>query len=259
MFQKRLGTTNVKAYLKFLKARTLSATNERNNRLAQQMFEESIALDPRFAMAYAALGISYAAQAMNGWGQSPGKDLKKAFELAQKAIGLDQALFLPHGTLGWVYLIQGKHDEAIAEAKKAVDLNPSNAWANASLGELLAFADRPEEAILVLKNALRLNPFPTDWELVFAGHAYFIAGRYEEALAYFKKAQERNPDNIWVYSYPAGIYGHLGREEEAHAAAKELLRLNPKFSVEQWEKMSMFKNRDKLNLLLNGLRKAGLK
>jgi len=94
------GTTNVQAFLKFLKARTLSSTNERNNRVAQQMFEESIALDPKFAMAYAVLGFSYCAQAMNGWSQSPGKDLQRAFKLAQKAISLDQALFLPHGTLG---------------------------------------------------------------------------------------------------------------------------------------------------------------
>jgi len=253
------GTTNVKAYLKYLKGRTLSATNERNNRLAQQMFEESITLDPRFAMAYASLGVSYCAQAMNGWSQSPGKDLKKAFELAQKAIGLDQALFIPHGTLGWIYLLQGKHDEAIAEAKKAVDLAPGNAWANGCLGTFLAYADRPEEAIVVSENALRLNPFPTEWDLLFAYVGYVVAGRYEEALSYCKKAQKRNPDNIWPYIDQAGIYGHLGREKEARAAAKELLRLNPKFSLDQYEKAPWYKNRDKWKLHINGLRKAGLK
>jgi len=111
----------------------------------------------------------------------------------------------------------------------------------------------------VSENALRLNPFPDDWDLLFAHVGYFVAGRYEEALAYSKKAQERNPDNMWSYIYQAGIYGHLGREEEARAAAKELLRLNPKFSLEQHEKAPWFKNRDKWNLHINGLRKAGLK
>jgi adenylate cyclase len=253
------GTTNVEAYLKFLKARTLSSTNEANNRLSQQMYEESIALDPEFANAYAALGVSYCAQAMNGWSKSPGKDLQRAFELAQKAIGLDQALFLPHGTLGWVYALRGKHDEAIAEGKKAVALVPSNAWANACLGHFLAWADRTEEAILVSQNALRLNPFSTDWELWFSGSVYALAERYEEALAYFKKAQKRNPDNMWAYASQASIYGQLGREEEARAAAKELLRLSPKFSVEQYEKTPWCKNREKWNYYINGLRKAGLK
>jgi adenylate cyclase len=253
------GTTNVEAYLKFLKARPLSSTNERNNRIAQQLLEESIALDPDYAQAYASLGVSYAAQAMNGWSLSPGKDLQKAFELAQKAISLDQALHVPHGTLGWIYLLQGKHDEAIAEAKKAVDLAPNNAWANGCLGTFLAYADRPDEAIAVSENALRLNPFPDDWDLLFAYVGYCVAGRYEEALAYSKKAQKRNPDNMWSYVYQAGIYGHLGREQEARAAAKEVLRLNPKFSLEQYEKAPWYKNRDKWNLHINGLRKAGLK
>ena len=109
------------------------------------------------------------------------------------------------------------------------------------------------------QNALRLNPFPIDWDLVFAGNGYLVAGRYEEALVYYKKAQKRNPANIWSYFYQAGIYGHLDRQEEAHAAAKELLRLNPKFSVEQYEKTPWYKNRDKWNLFVKGLRKAGLK
>jgi adenylate cyclase len=254
-----MHTNNVEALFKLLKSRPLSSTNERNNRLAQQLLEEAIALDPNFAMAYASLGISYCAQALNGWSQSPAEDLKRAFELAQKAISLDQNYFAPHGTLGWIYLIQGKHDEAIAEAKKAVDLNPNSAWANGCLGTFLAYADRPDEAIVVSENALRLNPFPNDWDLLFAHIGYFVAGRYEEALAYCKKAQKRNPDNMWSYIYQAGIYGHLGRQEEAVAAAKEVLRLNPKFSLEKYEKNPWYKNRDKWKLHIDGLRKAGLK
>ena len=94
----------MEAFLKYLKARTLIATNEPNNRLARQMCEESIALDPEFADAYAVLGMTYCADVFNGWSQSPGKDLKKASELAQKAINMDQALSFPHFILGWIYL-----------------------------------------------------------------------------------------------------------------------------------------------------------
>jgi len=253
------GTTNVEAYLKVLKASTLIATNEPNNYLGMQMCKESIALDPEFAAAYSRLGMAYFAKVFNGWSQTPGKDMKRAFDLAKKAIGVDQALVHPHATLGWIYLQQGKHDEAIAEGEKAVALVPSSAFANATLGTFLAWADRPDEAILVLKNAIRLNPLPTNWELCFLGNAYLIAGQYEEALAYYKKAQKRNPDNMWSYIFQAAIYGNLGREEEALAAAEELLRINPKFSVEHWVKWPGCKNRDKWNLHINGLRKAGLK
>jgi adenylate cyclase len=253
------GTKNVEAYLKYLKATRLVSTNEQNNRLAQQMLEEGIALDPEFGEAYAYLGLSYCSQAMNGWGQAPGKDLKMAFELSQKAIGLDPTLVQPHVTLGWFYALQGKQDEAVAEGEKAVALVPNSALANFELGGFLTYADRSEEAISVSQNALRLNPFPTDWQLIFLGDSYNVAGRYEEALTYLKKAQLRNPDNMWPYFYQAGICGHLGREEEARAAATELLRMNPKFSIERYEKLPFYKNREKWNLLINGLRKAGLK
>jgi len=253
------GTTNIEAYLKYLKSRPLNCANDANNRLAQKILAESIALDPKFAAAYAALGMSYNGQFMNGWSQSPGEDLKRAFELAQKAISLDPALNLPHVTLGWLYLLQGKHDEAVAEGRKAVAIAPSSAYANFQLGAFLTFADLLEEAISVSLNALRLNPFPDDWQLWFLGNAYSAAKRYEEALVYFKKAQERNPQNMWSYIARAGILGLLDREEEARAEAKEFLRLNPGFTLAQYEKMPWFKNRETWDLHISGLRKAGLK
>ncbi len=256
---KEKGTITVEAYLKVLKAATLVLSNEPNNRLAQQMLDESIALDPKFAVAYSWLASTYYVRAMNGWSQSPGKDLKRAFELTQKAIGLDQTLSSPHRILGWIYILKGDHDKAIAEAQKAVALVPSNALNNATLGNFLAWADRPEEAIPVIKKASRLNPFPTGIQLVFSGNAYYIAGRYEEALAYFKKLQEKNPDYLWAYLTPATIYGQLGREKEARAAVKEILRIDPKSSVKHWEKMGAWsKKRETWDQWIDGLRKAGL-
>ena len=256
---KEKGTTNVEACLKVLKACTLLGTNEPNNRLAQQMLDESIALDPKFARAYSWLASTYYIRAMNGWSQSPGKDLKRAFELTQKAIGLDQTLSGPHRILGWIYIWKGDHDKAIAEAQKAVALVPSNALNNATLGNFLAWADRPEDAIPVIKKASRLNPFPTDMQLIFSGNAYYLAGRYEEALAYFKKLQEKNPDHLWAYLTPATIYGQLGREKEAHAAVKEILRIDPKSSVKHWKKRGAWsKKRETWDQWIDGLRKAGL-
>jgi len=254
------GTNNVAAYLKWLKAGMLQGRNEADNRLARQMAEESIALDPEFANAYCGLGWTYYHEVMSGWSKSPGRDLKKAFELAQKSIDLDPSLADPHLLFGWIYLMSGKHEKAIAEAEKAVVLSPNYLSAHTSLGNFLAWgADRPEDGISVLKRTLRLNPFSNEWQLVFLGNAYYIAGRYEEALAYFKKLQEKNPDNLWAYIAPATIYGQLGREKEAHAAAKEILRVDPKFSVKHWEKMGAWsKKRETWDQWIDGLRKAGL-
>ena len=139
---------------------------------------------------------------VHGFPAKPGWKKQSAFKLAQKAIGLDQASFIPHGTLGWFYLLQGKQDEAVVEGEKAVALVPNSAFANFQLGAFLTYADRPAEVISVSQNALRLNPFPKHWQLWFLGNAYGYVDRYEEALTYFKKAQKCNPDitygPIWL-------------------------------------------------------------
>ena len=57
----------------------------------------------------------------------------------------------------------------------------------------------------------------------------------------------------------ASSYILLGREEEARLAVEEVLRINPKFSVEDWAKTMPYKNREKLALFGDALRKAGLK
>lgn len=252
------GTKNIGAYLKRLKAYNLVTTSEANNHLARRLAQEAIALDPEFAHAHTDLGFSYWGAVMSGWSQSPRKDMKKAFEMAQKSISLDRTLSRSYGLLGWIYLTTGKHEKAISEGKRAVAAAPNGFAAHWHLGSFLTWADRPEEAIVLLENAFRLNPFPTALHLKALADAYFMAGRYEEALAAYKRMQKLNPDNMWAYLTPAAIYGYLGRIEEAQAAAKQVLRLDPDFSVKNWEKWLGCKNREKWNQWLDGVRKAGL-
>jgi tetratricopeptide (TPR) repeat protein len=54
-------------------------------------------------------------------------------------------------------------------------------------------------------------------------------------------------------------YSAAGREEEARATAKEILKINPKFSVESYSKARAYKKQEDKELFIGGLRKAGLK
>jgi adenylate cyclase len=91
------------------------------------------------------------------------------------------------------------------------------------------------------------------------GNAYRHAGKYEEALLGDKKGLQISPKAQAAYIGLVSSYGLLNREEEARSAAQELLRLNPKFAVDVWEKTMPYKNREKLIRFANALRKAGLK
>ena len=84
-------------------------------------------------------------------------------------------------------------------------------------------------------------------------------GREEEAIAAFKRALTRNPALLPAHVNLAVIYSELGREEEARAEAAEVLRLNPKFSLEVHKQRNPFKDPAVNERMIAALRKAGLK
>ena len=120
-----------------------------------------------------------------------------------------------------LYVQKRQYDKAIAESERAVALDPNGADAHRDLGLILMQSGRPEEAIPVLKKALRLNPFPPVGYFLILGSAYRMTGRYEEAIAMQKKAIKRAPDYLGAHRNLAASYIHLGREEEARAAAQK--------------------------------------
>jgi adenylate cyclase len=75
----------------------------------------------------------------------------------------------------------------------------------------------------------------------------------------YKKSIQLTPNSAPAHWCLAATYGLMGREEEARAVAADLLRINPKFSVEYVAKTSPYKRQEDKDQLIQGLRKAGLK
>jgi len=96
---------------------------------------------------------------------------------------------------------------------------------------------------------------PTRQVRPFRPHPLWMAGRFEETVLEFKKALQDAPDNLFAHLGLAGTYGLMGREEEARAEAAEVLRINPKFSLDNFAKIVPKDQSD----FINALRKAGLK
>ena len=84
-------------------------------------------------------------------------------------------------------------------------------------------------------------------------------GRDEEAIAVLKKALTRNPNLLPAHVNLAVIYSELGREEAARAEAAEVLRLNPKYSLEVLRQINPFKDPAVNERMDAALRQAGLK
>jgi adenylate cyclase len=226
--------------------------------MARQLLEEAIALDPQYEAGYSLL----CAVAINeaGLGGNPREALERALGLEKKAVELDDTSPFSHVALAWAYISLKKHDQALVEAEKAVSCSPNSAWAYYALASALHFSERFEEAIPFFEKSLRLSPIPvTGYVLLNQGHAYRQLGRYEQAMTAYNKLLHLYPKHLGGHLGLAATYWYMGYEKEARAEVAEVLRIDPKFSLDTYAKLSPFKTQKATDNYVQPLRKLGLK
>jgi adenylate cyclase len=252
-------TNDLQAFEKVLQGFLyLTNGNKEDNVRAHQLYEEAIDLDPEYARAHVGLGFTHFFDARFGWVESRTDSIKMAFKYSQKAIELDDTLDPAHYLLACVYLVTRQYEKAIAEAKRAVDLNPNGADAHQVLGALLGASGNWADSIVFVKKAIRLNPFPTVYYFHWLGRAYFMTEQYDEAIATCKKALDINSNYMPAHAFLAACYSSLNRQTEAESAAREVLRINPKFTIKSYAKTLPYKNKADIDRYVAALRKAGL-
>ncbi len=226
--------------------------------MAHKLLEEAISMDPGYAIAYATLASAHMMDVWLGYSKSKANSLKTAAQLLQKSIDLGDTLDIPHALLGYLYNMERQYDKAIEEGKRAIELNPNSADAYFWLATSLRHSGRLDDALISIKKALRLSPFPPSMYFLFLGHIYRDSGMYEEAISAYEKVVTRQPDNLFAHIGLTSVYSLSGREKEAGAAASEVIKINPKFSVERIAKTWPGKDQSIKNRFIDSLRKAGL-
>jgi adenylate cyclase len=254
------GKQGLDCYLKYLEGEYyLSGLNIEATRLARRIAEEAIAMCPDIPELYAFIGRVHHVESTMGLGKSRRESIERSIEMIQKAIAMDDSTPGAHSSLSTSYAYHRDYDKAIAEGERAVVLDPGGWFSYAAYAQSLNVAGRSEEAIPMFQKAIRLNPFGPTFLYLNFGIALRIVGRYEEALPELKKALQLAPDNLPAHIHLTAIYGLMGREKEARAEAEEVIRLNPKFSLERHAKEIPYKNQAAKDLYIEALRKAGLK
>jgi adenylate cyclase len=263
----RLSEIELEAYDLLLRAKALMSKYSRSdNERALAYAERAVELDPANARAhtYAAWCLRY--NYMFWWTADRTITLAKAYELAKRAVDLDETDSLAHCILGLIHLMRREYDEARSETEKAIALNPNDPDARRYYSEFLAATGRPEAAIEQIDLGKRLNPFDTRWVPWARGVACFTAHRYDEAIATFRQA--RDPSNE-VRGWLAASYAHAGRLQEARATLEEFLRVAesdmavfPGLRLKDWESYwhGAFEYQDQKDFdhLFDALCKAGL-
>ncbi len=260
LVQKWTYSENLECYLKYLEAeKYMERGTIEGNDLARRKAEEALALCPGHTSALLILAATYGNDYLLHTTKSPQASLKKAIELMQKAIVLDETHGNAHSMLGLFYAFKGEYDKALTEGERAMILDPSGAQVYARYGAILNLAGRPGEAIPMIQKGIRLNPYCPAWYYLVFGNALRRAGRFEEAVSAYRKAIQVAPDDISTHIRLADTYIMMGREKEARAEVEEIFRINPMFTLDQLYKTSVWKDPSKTDKFVNAMRKAGLK
>ena len=252
-------TNNIQAYDMFMRGNEcFYGLSEQDNAEARKFAKEAINLDKEYALAYVLLGATLWFDLALGKSKSPLTDLEDIEKYALKALKLNESLDLAHGILGCVYLSKNQHQKAIKEGNKAVTLNPNGAEAHAMLALFLTHSGKHEKAIELMKRAFRLNPIPPPHYYSNLGTAYCMNGQYSKGIEACQKAIIKSPDFLVPYLTIAASYSSLEKYENARKTVAEILRIDPKFSIEIMAMYAPFERKTDLENLREAMRKAGL-
>jgi TolB-like protein/Tfp pilus assembly protein PilF len=165
-----------------------------------EFYNQAIAKDPNYALAYAGLADCYVLYPDYGVG-APAESYAKAKEMAIKALSLEPTLGSPHAALGLIYTnFDRDFSKAIAEFDRAIELDPNYAtarqWKNTALVALGEF----DRAFAESQKAISLDPLSliVNADLAFN---YIYAHRFDEALAQSRKTLEIDPNFHVVRGY----------------------------------------------------------
>jgi tetratricopeptide (TPR) repeat protein len=193
---------------------------------AIDFYNQAIARDPNYALAYAGLGETYILLPYYTGAQP--KDVRpKARAAARKALELNPNLAEGHNAMGKIANAADINlQESIREYQRAIELSPNYAGAHHWLGDgPLAALARFDEAIAAGKRSVELDPLSAI-NMVDLANTYMYARRFKEAEAELKKALEIDPTFAyahWMYGVLLQVNGDLegARAQYATARARE--------------------------------------
>ncbi len=241
--------------------------SQKRHQEATKAFRQAGALDPTYALPWYYLGDTY--RVLNRQEQ--------AINAYERAAELDPAYSATWSNLGDLYAASDRLEEAITAYQRTIALNPTNSWAYHHLGDIFAQRGDHEAALTYYRQATERHRQDHDRALAWSslGDVYRALRRFEEAINAYQQANRFDPAYAWPYHnlgliYEAqeqldlalthyqqaihhhlrnreraalwdrlgNIYQRLGRHEEAVAAYRRVIELEPRQAV-PWNSLGM--------------------
>lgn len=252
---RRKSPANLAAYECVLRGDALPWGTPEVEAEARLLFERAIELDPSYARAYALLSFVLEREWFRDMSGS-NRLLDEAFDLARKAVTLDENDTLCQLAMVWTQVYRGAHELAEQHLAKALALNPNQPSTQTDLAIFNNYRGEPERAIEGLLEAKRLDPFfNPSWYWGELGAAYFNARRYDDAISSMRRSTALSSEQ---QARLAASYALAGKPDLARECTADLLRRLPAFSASRFlAKEPLLRPEDRQHLA-DGLRKAGL-
>jgi DNA-binding winged helix-turn-helix (wHTH) protein/TolB-like protein/Tfp pilus assembly protein PilF len=206
----RRYTENQQAYEAFLKAHFhFNKMSPEGIDKSIEYFQQAIALDPKYAMAYAGLSDVY--MRLDRDGKAPAEYLPKSRAAVMKALELDETVAYAHSMLGRIaFRYDWDFPRAEREYARARELNPKlvHAW----YGTYLLVMNRLGEAEVEAQKFEDFLPFIAGSGI--AQHFYYT-GQYDRALDAINRKLEIRPDAPGLHEWLGLVYEQKGRTSEA--------------------------------------------
>jgi tetratricopeptide (TPR) repeat protein len=234
--------------------------------------EQALAIDPNNALALCALSVKFYLPVALGLSTDPKGDLKRADELASKALALDPNFIHSHLNKANVLGTQGHPEEALAEYERALALDPAFADADAGVSFSYQELGQFEKSVDYFNKTIRLSPHDPYLSGWYAGKAnsYFGLKQYDQAIEWARRAITISPNSTpTAHADLIAIFALTGHEVEAQEALQRYLALPPAGGPRTIAVWKAYKSQltnphsdprylELWDRLVEGLRKAGM-
>jgi tetratricopeptide (TPR) repeat protein len=202
-------TENAEAYRLYLLGRYWWNKRDDSNIKAPEYYQRAIALDPNFALAYAALADSYAFHSYDS------QDWRRGEDAARKALEIDPTLAEAHASLGFIAMFhRWEWATAEKELQQSIELNPNYATAHQWYATLHEIRKQWPEAHAELARALEIDPTSVPLNADRCELLYFER-RYDEAVGQCQRVLEMDANFRIADEHLHFIYSKLGRDADA--------------------------------------------
>jgi adenylate cyclase len=250
---------DVRAYEHFLRGRAYYKEYSRaGNARAKPEFQAALGITPRFVSAIVGLARTHIEDATFGWSASREGSLAEAKRLLDGALSINENHATARAELAHILMVSGDYDAAREQGQRAISIDPNSAEAQNVTAFIFLCLNLPREALQYARNAIRLSPGAPEFYLIATADAYMMLRRYDEAVPLLERILARRPRWIMARASLAICHETMGRHDEAHRIAMEILEMSSSFSVSRWRRCLINPDRPDICESARMLEAAGL-